>query len=160
MRRPRFLAVCLFGIVYIALGNAAGNAIYFGELVLAAAGIKDSHDAARGIAIAVTTFACLIHGIWRRGGIMLNNVFAIVKIGILLLVILLGFIALGDHFERDGQTQNFASENLKPNTAFADAPTVTYGYVESFLAVIFAYGGYNQANYVRSYMSIPEKRRS
>ena len=148
MKRPKFFVVCIFGIIFIFLGNAAGNAIYFGELVLEAAGIKDSHNAARGIGIAVTTFACLIHGIWRRGGIILNNVFAVIKIGILLLIILLGFIALGNHFERNGRTQNYADQNLKPSTAFADAPTVTYGYVESFLAVIFAYSGYHQANYV------------
>ena len=151
--------MCIFGVVYIFLGNAAGNAIYFGELVLEAAGIQGSHDAARGIAIVVTTFACLIHGIWRRGGIILNNAFAIIKIGILLLIILLGFVALGNHFERDGRTQNFANQNLNPSTAFADAPKVTYGYVESFLAVIFAYGGYNQANYVcRSMLALQKQR--
>lgn len=150
MKRPKFFAICIFGVLYIVLGNAAGNAIFFGELALEAAGIKDSHDSARGIAIAVTTFACLIHGIWRRGGIILNNIFAIIKIAILILIIIIGFIALGGHFERDGRTQNFASQNLKPSNAFAAAPTVTYGYVESFLSVIFAYGGYNQANYVWS----------
>ena len=68
--------------------------------------------------------------------------------GILLLIIFLGFIALGNHFERNEKVQNFAKENLTPSNAFADAPTVTYGYVESFLSVIFAFGGYNQANYV------------
>ncbi len=126
----------------------AGNAIFFGELVLTAANKEATPAATRGIAIAVTTFACLIHGIWRRGGIYLNNIFAVVKVAVLLMVVVLGFAALGNRFEKDGVVQNFAEKNLAANVAFANAPKVTYGYVESFLAVIFAYGGYQQANYV------------
>ena len=150
LRKPKFFVACVYGVVFIILGNMAGNALFFGEFVLEAAGLKDHHAATRGLAVLVTTFACLIHGVWRRGGIILNNILAVIKIGILLLIIVLGITALGNQFEQDGEVQNFAAHNMAPDKSFANAPTVTHGYVESILAVIFAYGGYNQANYVSS----------
>lgn len=41
-----------------------------------------------------------------------------------------------------------AKENFDPNKSFADHAVSSYGYTEAFLGIIFAYGGFNQANYV------------
>lgn len=64
--------------------------------VLDAAG-KDkiaNHDAVvRAIAIAVATGSCVIHGVWRQGGIYLNNLLAVMKIVILLMIFILGMLA-------------------------------------------------------------------
>ena len=74
----------------------ATNSIAFGMSVLDAAGMNDikGHDEiVRGIAVGVATFSCVIHGIWRQGGIYLNNILAVMKILILIMMFLLGMLA-------------------------------------------------------------------
>lgn len=133
------------------LGNVANNAIFFGEYVLVAAGIDATskehssiyNPSARGIALAATTVACLIHGSWRQGGVWLNNLFAVVKVLMLLLIIIVGILAGAGVWHT-----NHASENMALDNSFDNVTNDTYGYSEAFLGVIFAYSGFNQANYV------------
>lgn len=120
------------------------NALSFGIRVLEAAGKTPDNFTVRGIAIAVTTFAVVLHGTWRQAGLFLNKFFAMVKILILLLIIITGFIALGGGF----RTHQAASQNFNVHNAFKDKANDPYGFAESFLAVVFAYSGFNQANYV------------
>lgn len=88
-RKPRYgkdtvlFLPCLYGIAFICLGNMAGNSVAFADRVLKASDPDRTPDdaAVRGVAIATATLTCFIHTVSRRGGIILNNVFAIVKIG-------------------------------------------------------------------------------
>lgn len=120
------------------------NALSFGIRVLEAAGKTPDNFTVRGIAIAVTTFAVVLHGTWRQAGLFLNKTFAIIKILILLLIIITGFVALGGGFH----VEQSASKNFNVENAFKDRANDPYGFSESFLAVVFAYSGFNQANYV------------
>lgn len=120
------------------------NSLYFGIRVLEAAGRDVDDITVRGIAIAVTTFAVVLHGTWRQAGLFLNKGFAMIKLLILLLIIIIGFIAWGGVFS----TEQSATRNFNVNHAFKDTANDPYGFAESFLAVLFAYSGFNQANYV------------
>ena len=133
------------------------NALSFGYRVLEAAGYDQPDNwKARGIAIVIVTFAVVLHGTWRQAGIIVNNAFAIIKVLILLLFIITGFISLGNGFNpsataiQEGYVTNstVASDNFDTSNSFKDKSDGSYGYVESFLAIIFAYSGFNQANYV------------
>ena len=108
----------------------------------------------RGIAIAVATFACLIHGFWRKGGIYLSNIFGLIKMTMLLVIIVTGFISYSGVFERPA----VASQNFNIHNAFSNPQQDPYGFAESFLAILFAYGGFNQANYVLSEIDNPKKK--
>jgi len=68
----------------------AGNCLIFGIRVLQAANVPVNDRAVRGIAIAAATGACLIHSFSRRGGIWLGNLFAFIKVLMLLLIIITG----------------------------------------------------------------------
>ena len=131
--------------MFVLIGTAAMNALAFGIRVLEAAGKTPDNFTVRGIAIAVTTFAVVLHGTWRQAGLLLNKSFAIIKILILLLIIITGFIALGGGFHVD----QAASKNFNVDNAFKNRANDPYGFAESYLAVVFAYSGFNQANYVR-----------
>lgn len=156
-KHPAFFTTCLFGVIFVFIGTAAMNAISFGIRVLEAAG-HDQPDnwEARGIAILIITFAVILHGTWRQAGLLVNNVFATIKVLILLLFIITGFVALGNGFKPsdtaklDGFVTNstVASNNFDTSKSFKDKSGGSYGYVESFLAIIFAFSGFNQANYV------------
>lgn len=156
-KRPAFFTTCLFGVIFVFIGTAAMNALSFGIRVLEAAGDTNPDNwKARGIAIAVVTFAVVLHGTWRQAGILINNAFAIIKVLILLLFIITGFVALGNGFKpsdiaiSDGYVTNssVASSNYRTSESFKYRSSGSYGYVESFLAIIFAFSGFNQANYV------------
>lgn len=138
------------------LGNMAGNSLFFGEYIMAAAGAGKPEDIdsdamiaynvkVRCIAIAAVTLACILHGLWRKGGIYLNNFFAMIKVLILLLIIVVGICAWAGVFKGKA---NHAATNMSLPNSFQGSENDSYGYCQAFLAVIFAYGGFDQANYV------------
>lgn len=131
----------------------AGNSIAFGDYILRAAGHESPNRASvRGIALGVITFTCLFHGTWRKGGIWLNNIFAILKVTTLCFIIVVGFCALGGVF---GDKANKAATNYALDNSFSNTSHSSYGYAEGFLSVIFAYTGFSQSNYVSILSSTP-----
>lgn len=122
----------------------AGNCLIFGIRTLEAANVPVTNSAVRGLAVGAATFACLIHSFSRRGGIWLGNLFAVIKVLMLLLVIITGICAWAGAFK----TKNYANENMAVNYAFKDPASDSYGYSKAMLAVIFAWSGFDQANYV------------
>ena len=122
----------------------AGNCLIFGIRTLQAANVPVTNSAVRGLAIGAATVACLIHSFSRRGGIWLGNIFALIKVLILLLIIITGICAWAGAFH----TPTYVSNNMAVNHAFADSSNDSYGYTQAFLAVIFAWSGFDQPNYV------------
>lgn len=156
-KRPAFFTICLFGVIFILIGTAAMNALSFGIRILEASGeVNPDNWKVRGIAIVIVTFAVILHGTWRQAGIIVNNAFAIIKVLILLLFIITGFVSLGNGFKpsataiAEGYVSNstVASNNFDTSNSFQYKSGGSYGYVESFLSIIFAFSGFNQANYV------------
>src|SRR5947207_15699017 len=69
---PHMLTTCMYGIIFITLGNLSGNAIAFGIYIMSAAGYNEpSRGSVIGLAIAVLSCASLVHVASRRGGIIL-----------------------------------------------------------------------------------------
>jgi amino acid transporter len=160
-RRPRYkkdtvlLSTVLFGITFICVANTAGNSINFALRALQATYPDEHIDSfsptlVRGLAILVATFACVVHGVSRRGGIWLSNIFAVVKILILLLIIFTAAAAADGKFkDANGHVvPNVLVDNTNKHAAFADAYEDANGYARAFLAIIFAYSGFDQPNYV------------
>ena len=124
----------------------------FGVRVLQAAGRADPVDPweARGIAIAVIIFTCALHSTWRIGGIRLSNTFAVVKVGLLLFVFITGCLAWGGVFPRNSD----AVPNMTAPDAFNNPSSDAYAFAQAYLSIVFAYGGFNQANYVSKLRSV------
>lgn len=151
-KRPAFLSTCVFGVIFVLLGTSAMNALSFGIRVQEAAGHPTADNfTSRSIAIAAITFAVILHGIWRQAGLFLNNTFAMIKILMLLLIIITGFCSWGGAFHAQAageENPGVAASNFNVHNSFKDTARDSHGFAESFLAVLFAYGGFNQANYV------------
>ena len=124
----------------------AGNCLVFGIRSMEAAGLDSTKHSGsvRGIAVGVATFACLTHMFSRRGGIWLGNLFAVIKILVLTMIVIIGFCAWGGAFK----TKNYATENMAAQHAFEHPASEPYGYVRAFLSVIFAWSGFDQPTYV------------
>ena len=124
----------------------------FGVRVLEAAGQADPIDPwqARGIALAAIIFTCALHIMWRIGGIRLSNAFAVIKIAMLLLIFITGCLAWGNVFPRSEE----AVPNMAAFDAFKNPSSDAYAFAQAYLSIVFAYGGFNQANYVRSHLTV------
>lgn len=143
----------MFGIVFLILGNLTGNAIQLGMYTMTAAGYDDpSKSSVLGIAIAALTFAASVHAFSRRGGILLNNAFAIFKVGLLIAMIALGFAwKCGRDFGGgNAQTKNF-------ETPFAGTSGNLANYVDSLLYILYSYSGFKQPFYVLSEAETPKR---
>lgn len=126
----------------------AANGLAFGQFVFLASGYQPDqipHNPVRGIAIAIATFACTIHQLSPRGGIYLSNIFALIKVVLLLFIIITWIVAAGGGL---GAGVRVDASTLQPGTSFTSSNSNAYGYAEAFLSVCFAYDGWNQANYV------------
>lgn len=91
----------------------------------------------RGIAIAVATATCFTHAISRRGGILLNNVLALIKVGILLLIIITAVVVAARGF-KDGEGEavpNVIGDNTSGSNAFSEASNEANGYAHAFLSI-------------------------
>jgi L-asparagine transporter-like permease len=144
-RKNTFLLVTsVFGITYILVGTVAGNCLIFGIRILEAADATVTKWKVIALAITAATVACGIHSFSRTGGIYISNTFAFIKVLMLLMMIIVGIAAWLKGFH----TETYAGENLSSSKSFSGASNDSFGYVEAFLAVIFAYGGIDQPNYV------------
>ena len=142
----------MYGIPFVLLGNLVGNALAVGRYVMLAAGYSDtngnltaSHGSVVGIAVGALTLVILIHMSSRRGGILLNDIFAIFKVFLLMAIVVIGFIFRGGGLQQKGHP---GGQNYDPKTSFADRAKAISSYTQSLLFVIYSYSGYKQPFYV------------
>lgn len=147
----------MYGVIYITLGNLSGNAIAFGLYTMEAAGhTGQNNSAVRGLAVLALTFACLLHALWRRGGILFNNLLAVVKVLMLLAVIIIGFcmsagVSFGNgpvHGETIDPNTHKATSNFDPQTSFTHPSHDPANYANSLLFIVYTFSGYEQPFYV------------
>lgn len=118
---------------------------------MTASGIYDpmSGDApdkgsAAGIAIGALTFVVLLHMFSRRGGILVNNAFAIAKVMLLVAIIALGIAKGAGAFSGPGKAplENFTSEVFVTNRKDATS------WSNSLMLCMYTFSGYEQPFYV------------
>ncbi|KAF2232477.1 hypothetical protein EV356DRAFT_534588 [Viridothelium virens] len=174
-KKPGFLATCIYGIMFIILGNISGNAIAFGSYTAVAAGKDPTKGLVVGLAILTLCVSSGIHVFTRRGGILLNNFLAIAKILILLTMSILGFVhAGGKYLQATGsftnmqatgnvmnvtatEINNAAVSNFDVHTSFQTSIHDVASYVDSFLFALFSCTGFEQPFYALSEFSRPRK---
>ncbi|PGH13061.1 hypothetical protein AJ79_03898 [Helicocarpus griseus UAMH5409] len=148
------LSVTTFGAVFVMFGNVAGNCVNFAVKALQASDAEISNGAVRGISIAVALFTCFIHTLSRRGGIVLSNLFAIIKLAMLALIVVAAIAAAAGAFP---DTESVASDNFDTKDSFRDASTQANDYANAFLLIIFTFSGFEQPNYVLGEISRPRR---
>jgi amino acid transporter len=161
----------VFGICFIIFGTMAGNAMNFAIRVLRSANPENDYKTndvhVRIVAIAISVLACFAHTVSRRGGIILNNVFAVVKVLILVLIIVTTIayragafpeLKAGAPYDNIPSLESTENMNLDPQHSFADASHSVYDYSSAFLDVIFAFSGFEQANYVLGEIANPRRK--
>lgn len=138
----------MYGIIYVILGNRTGNSLAMATYIMKAAGRPGSPAEIRGIAAASLTVVCIIHATWRKGGILLNNMLAVLKASILLAIIVIGFAALGGasfgNGEVHGNTTETMTSNFNVKSAFATSTTNAASFADSFIQIIYTCSEFDQ----------------
>ncbi|KAJ9145000.1 Amino acid transporter [Pleurostoma richardsiae] len=144
-RRPRFLTTGLYTGYVILLGWAGSNSVIFGEYILHAANKDVDRWNQRGIGLACITTAFLIHGCALKWGLRLQNLLGTIKLIVVLIIIVAGWVALAGHVKlpEDEKPHNFRN-------AFEGTTGSAYGVVTALYNVIWSYIGYSNANYALS----------
>ena len=165
----------MYGLLFITLGNLSGNAIQFGSYILQAVygtdsegnvNVANADTITRLLAIACLATACLLHFIWRKGGIYAICILAIIKFALVFAIFLLGCAAsAGVRFTsqsteppyhqnrpvhggtRDPDTQAWSS-NFSLSSSFKHTSHQVSNYANSILFIMYTYSGYVQPFYV------------
>ncbi|KAJ6784844.1 hypothetical protein PWT90_09775 [Aphanocladium album] len=165
--RPRYkkdtivLISVMFGLGFICVGNMASNCIDCASKLLILSNSQNRSDGLiRGIAIFIATVTCFIHAFSRRGGILLNNLFAVVKLLFLVSIILITWVVVGGKTGRpqfDGaQSPTSVDSNAQQNDS-AQSGNGQDNMAEAFLFVVFAFFGFDQPSYVLGEIKHPRK---
>lgn len=149
-RKPKFLVTAMYAFYIILMGWASGNSVVFGEYILHAANKEVDRWNQRGVGLACITAAFIIHGTALKWGLRLQNILGIIKIIIVLIIIIAGFVALGGHVKLDEKPNNF-------HNAFDGPKASAYGVVTALYNVIWSFVGYSNANYALSETRNPER---
>ncbi|KAK3721139.1 hypothetical protein LTR37_003429 [Vermiconidia calcicola] len=159
-RLPHIRTTCSFAIMFILMYNLSGNALSFGLQVMTASGRynRDTEEVpdratAIGIAIAALSLVVLLHTFSRKGGILLNNIFAIIKVALLLAIIGMGIAkALGwSGGSADVIKNNFTKDVWK--TQRSDVAS----WSDSLMLCMYAFSGFEQPFYVLAETKSPRK---
>lgn len=164
-KSPKVRTTCMYGVIYVTLGNLSGNAIAFGLYVMDAAGVAGNDSAVRGLAVTSLTFACVLHALWRKGGILFNNLLAFIKVSMLLAIIVIGFaVSAGASFGNGpvhGTTVDPNSHvpvsNFDIHTSFLHPSHDVANYANSLVFIMYTFSGYEQPFYVMSEIYRPKK---
>lgn len=148
-RRPKFMATGLYTGYVLLLGWAGSNSVVFGEYILHAANVEVGRWNQRGVGLACITTAFLIHGLALKWGLRLQNLLGTIKLGIILLIVVCGWVALAGGLKID-KPHNF-------DNAFKGTTGSAYGVVTALYNVIWSYIGYSNANYALSETKNPVK---
>ncbi|KAK5232664.1 hypothetical protein LTR47_006228 [Exophiala xenobiotica] len=159
-RLPHMRTTCAFSIMFILMYNLSGNAISFGIQVLVASGAYEPANgdgpdkgSVAGIAISALTFVVVVHMFSRRGGILINNAFAIVKVMLLLSIVGLGIAKAAGAFPAtekaplDNFTEDVFVTNRRDPTSWSN----------SLILCMYAYSGFEQPFYVLAETKSPRR---
>lgn len=118
---------------------------YHSEYILHAAQVEVDRWNQRGIGLACITAAFLIHGTALNWGIRLQNLLGTIKVIIILIIVVAGWVALGGHLKlpEDERPHNFTN-------AFEGTTGSAYGVVTALYNVIWSFIGFSNANYALS----------
>ncbi|KAL2841271.1 amino acid/polyamine transporter I [Aspergillus pseudoustus] len=142
-KKPKFLATAMYAAYAFLLGWAASNSVVFGQYILNAAEVEVDRWNQRGIGLACITAAFLIHAFALKWGLRLQNFLGVIKLLVILIIIVSGWVALGGHTKLDETPHNFRN-------AFDGTTGSGYGIVMSLYNVIWSFIGYSNANYALS----------
>ncbi|KAF8253384.1 amino acid transporter [Wilcoxina mikolae CBS 423.85] len=166
--RPKYLAVIVISLLFVFLTHWAGNCITFAKLVLQAfdpGNPNPNYHLQKFVALVMLTCVCAIHMFSRKMGIALNNFLAIYKVSLVSFIIIIGFAAMAGAkrngvIDQAGGDSGYGLRNLSAAEFAKTEKKSMQEYASAILGVLWAYTGWENANYVLSEVKRPPGKES
>lgn len=161
--KPKYLVVVIISLLFVLLSHNAGNCISFAKLAIQAFEPENKNPDYRlqkFIALIMLTAVCLMHVFSRNMGIAINNFLALYKLCLVTFIVIVGFAAMGGARGK-GVTVGDPHYGLENFRDALDMKTMSMlEYANAILGVLWAYTGWENANYVLSEVKRPVGRES
>jgi amino acid transporter len=150
--RPRFLASTLVATQAVLLGFTASNCIVFSQYVHWALDLDPTDFSKKALAVGLMIVITVIHGVWYKAGIRIQNFLGWVKVGLVFFMVLaaLYVVSFGPRQPDAGEEQKVlrghsasAWEGLWDNTDWSFGTLAT-----SLFKVFYSYAGLQNLNNV------------
>ncbi|KAH8165056.1 hypothetical protein CIB48_g3194 [Xylaria polymorpha] len=154
--RPRFLASTLVAVQAVLLGFTASNCVIFSQYTFFAFDSEPGDAWRKGLAVALLTVITVIHGVWYRAGIQIQNFLGWVKVGLVIFMVLSALYVV-----IFGQSQDDLEE---PTTSFGpdgwdglwEGSDWSFGTIAtSLFKVFYSYAGLTNLNNVMNEVKDP-----
>lgn len=144
-------------VLFILLTHFAGNTIAFAKLVLQAfepEELNPDYRLQKFIALCLLSVVCLLHIFSRKMGIAVNNMLALYKVTLVTFIIMVGFAAMAGGRGK-GVTNGGDYGMVNWEKAMTTKTMSMWEYSNAILGVLWAYTGWENANYVLSEVQRP-----
>ncbi|KAH8202811.1 hypothetical protein TruAng_002974 [Truncatella angustata] len=151
--RPRFLASTVIATHAVLLGFTASNCIIFSQYVHFALGMEPDDFSKKLLAVALMTVITIIHGVWYKAGIRIQNFLGWFKVGLVFFMVLaaLYVVAFGQRHPEAGETRDSGIwDDLWADTDWNFGTLAT-----SLFKVFYSYTGLQNLNYVLNEVKDP-----
>ena len=153
-RYPKFLASTLVAVHIIMLGFSASNCVVFSRYVLFALGIdgEASDFLRKSVGVALLVVVTVIHGLFPKSGIRIQNLLGYIKVGIIIFMILSGLYVVT--FQNTSQLDG---EQYRPSwDGLWDGSIWNWGTIAvAFFQVTYSYAGLDNVNNILNEVKDP-----
>ncbi|KAH7924907.1 amino acid transporter [Leucogyrophana mollusca] len=154
-RKPKFLVTCVYAVYMMGISSMAASGVVFGEYSLHALAIETSPVNVRIMAFMSMTFCLIMHGVFFKWGVRLQNALGIFKLVVLVLISFSGLFCLVgvpgfEIKESYDPPKNFTWDEFWQGTDLS-----LNAFVTGMYNVIWSYIGYSNANYALSEVRDP-----
>ncbi|KAJ8516857.1 hypothetical protein ONZ45_g5856 [Pleurotus djamor] len=149
-RRPKFFATCVYSIYGVLANLSAGNSLVFGEYLMHALGLPGSQFNIRTTAILCLTTNVVLHGVFYKLGLRIQNMLGLFKLVFLSAIALTGLLCLAGvpGFQvREGYEK---PNNYQWDKFWEGSGTGANAFITGLYNVFWSFVGYNAANYALS----------
>ncbi|KAI1816812.1 methionine permease [Poronia punctata] len=151
--RPRFLASTLVAVQAVLLGFTASNCVIFSQYVFFAFDREPADVWRKALAVVLLTVVTVIHGVWYRAGIRIQNFLGYIKIG---LVVFMVFSALYVVLFRPTQAEPKVAFGPRGFDEFWEGSDWSFGTIcTSLFKVFYSYAGLTNLNNVLNEVKDP-----
>ncbi|TGJ82923.1 hypothetical protein E0Z10_g5865 [Xylaria hypoxylon] len=156
-KRPRFLASTLVATQAVLLGFTASNCVIFSQYVFFAFDVEPADVWRKGLAVALLTVITVIHGVWYRAGIRIQNFLGWLKVGLVVFMVLSAFYVVIFRPSHDGPgeepTVSFGPEGWD---GLWEGSDWSFGTIAtSLFKVFYSYAGLTNLNNVLNEVKDP-----
>ncbi|KAI1132935.1 methionine permease [Nemania abortiva] len=157
--RPRFLASTLVAVQAVLLGFTASNCVIFSQYTFFAFGAEPADAWRKGLAVALLTAITVVHGVWYRAGIRIQNFLGWVKVGLVIFMVLSALYVVVFRPERSGAGEEEGEPAVfGPNSwdGLWEGSDWSFGTIAtSLFKVFYSYAGLTNLNNVLNEVKDP-----